>query len=275
MKRLAVLLLVLLWVAACGTDDPPQPTRLVNLGDSYSAGAGIFPLVADSPAPCVRSARNYSHVLAADKGFRLDDVSCSGADTGDFFTAQYFGVPAQLDAISADASIVTMMIGGNDSDVYSGAISACSAVAASNLHGAPCRDAHGAEFVDTIEHTTYPALVKTFTAVRAKAPNAKVIVAGYPWILPRTTGCYPTMRIATGDVPYLRQLQATLNNALRRAADATGVTFVDMSAVSEGHDACQPAGTRWIEPQLDPNGAAAHPNARGQQAIAGQIEKRI
>ncbi|MFW0795248.1 SGNH/GDSL hydrolase family protein [Gordonia sp. CPCC 205515] len=275
MRRLVLVMLIGL-LEACGTDTPAEPKLLVNLGDSYSAGAGIFPLVEDSPAQCVRSSRNYAHMMAADKGFRLDDVSCSGADTSDFFNAQYFGVPPQLDAVSADASVVTMMIGGNDSDVYSGAISACSAVASSNPQGAPCRIEYGSRFVDTIENTTYPSLVKTFTAVRDKAPDAKVMVAGYPWILPPTTGCYPTMRVAAGDVPYLRDLQATLNKVLRRAAEETGVTFVDMSAASDGHDACQPQGTRWIEPQVDPVGAAAvHPNVLGQRAIAGQIGKLV
>ena len=77
--------------------------------------------------------------------------------------------------------------------------------------------------------------------------------------------------MAEGDVPYLRNLQATLNDAVRRAAAATGATYVDMSRVSDGHDACQPLGVRWIEPVLQgTNAVVVHPNALGEQRMAAQ-----
>ena len=56
------------------------------------------------------------------------------------------------------------------------------------------------------------------------------------------------MPIATGDVPYVHHIQWTLNDAVRRAAAATGTTYVNMNKVSEGHDACKPIGVRWVEP---------------------------
>ncbi|AZG48013.1 SGNH/GDSL hydrolase family protein [Gordonia insulae] len=250
----------------------PGGPSLVNLGDSFSAAAGVQPLEADSPVMCFRSSRNFAHVLAAAQRYRLDDVSCSGADTSDFFTPQYEGVAPQLDALDADADVVTLMIGGNDSSVYTTAIGACSDVAASDPAGSPCRDAHGSQYVDIVRDSTYPALVRAFTAVRAKSPDARVLAVGYPWILPADTGCYPTMRVASGDVGYLRRLQAVLNDAIARAARRTGVDYVDMSRVSEGHDACAPVGQRWIEPQQGNSGASpVHPNAAGQQAIADQV----
>ncbi|MFC4744490.1 SGNH/GDSL hydrolase family protein [Gordonia hankookensis] len=257
--------------SAAGSSPMPAP-RQVNLGDSYSAAAGVQPLVEDSPVLCLRSSRNFAHLLAAARGYRLDDVSCSGADTTDFFTAQYAGVPAQLDALAGGPDVVTVMIGGNDSAVYTTAIRACSDVAATDPGGSPCRAAHGAEYVDIVRDRTYPALARALAAVRAKAPGAQVLAVGYPWILPAQTGCYPTMRVAAGDVPYLRELQAVLNRSVQRAAEQAGVTYVDMSGVSEGHDACAPVGTRWIEPQVGATGAApAHPNELGQQAIADQV----
>ncbi|GAB89931.1 SGNH/GDSL hydrolase family protein [Gordonia rhizosphera] len=246
---------------------------LVNLGDSYSAAAGVPPLVADSPVMCFRSSRNFAHLVAAGEGYRLDDVSCSGADTADFFAAQYQGVPPQLDAVSGDAGVVTLMIGGNDSDIYTNAIRTCAELAAGDPTGAPCRDRHGTEFTDTVDSTTFPALVRAFTAVRAKAPGSEIVAVGYPWILPSDTGCYPTVPVSTGDVPYLRDLQAALNDAIAKAAAQTDITFVDMSEISEGHDACAPAGQRWIEPQVGAVGASPlHPNEAGQEAIADQVQ---
>ena len=44
-----------------------------------------------------------------------------------------------------------------------------------------------------------------------------------------------------------------------------------MNEVSEGHDACQPLGVRWIEPVLQgTNPVVVHPNALGEQEMAAQ-----
>ncbi len=72
-------------------------------------------------------------------------------------------------------------------------------------------------------------------------------------------------------MPYLRSLQATLNQVVATAAKETGVTFVDMAQVSEGHDACQQIGVRWIEPVLQTtNPVVVHPNALGEAGMAAQ-----
>jgi len=129
-------------------------------------------------------------------------------------------------------------------------------------------------FQDTIRTTTYPALVNALRAVHAKAPRAKVGILGYPWIMPATGGCFPTMPVAQGDVPYLRGIQATLNDAVRRAAAATGTTYVDFTTVSDGHDACKPIGVRWIEPVVaGTNPVIVHPNALGESQMAAQAMK--
>jgi hypothetical protein len=165
-----------------------------------------------------------------------------------------------------------MTIGGNDSGVFISAILACGAAGLLTLgHGSPCRNTYGSRFEDTIRNTTYPALVSALRAVRAKAPTAEVAILGYPWILPATGGCFDKMPVATGDVPYLRSLQTTLNDAVGRAAAATGATYVDMNAVSEGRDACKPIGVRWIEPVLQTtNPVVVHPNALGEAAMAAR-----
>lgn len=253
----------------------------VNLGDSYAAGAGVLPVQADSPFLCQRSAVNFAHVVARQRSLPLTDVSCSGAQTNDLTADQYYGVRPQLDALGPATTLVTMMLGGNDQNTFGGAVSKCgdAATQASQAGGesagvptgSPCRNRYGAQLSAPIDSEIYPALVDALRQVRGRAPNARVLIVGYPWILPATQGCYPAMRVAPGDVGYLRDLQADLNDAIRRAAVATGVTFVDMSRVSEGHDACSGA-QRWIEPQQGTTARiTVHPNARGHQAIAEQI----
>jgi lysophospholipase L1-like esterase len=273
-RRLAVCLLAL-FVTSVVVAPPSQasgPVRYVALGDSYSAASGVLPPDLTAPPQCLRSTANYPHVIAAATGARLTDVTCGGADTGDYLTGQYPGVAPQLDAVTRDTQAVTMTIGGNDSGVFINSILRCGAAGLTTAGtGSPCRDRYGTSFEDTIEQVTYPSLVRVLQAVRAEAPRAEVAILGYPSILPATRGCFPLMPVAAGDVPYLRGVQATLNDAIRRAAEATGVTFVDMSAVSEGHDACQPIGVRWVEPVLlGTNPVIVHPNALGEARMAAQ-----
>jgi len=264
----ALLLTFALAVPAGATDS----LRYVALGDSYSAASGTFPPDLTAPPECARSTVNYPHDLAARIGARLTDVTCGAAETKDYFSSQYPGVAPQLDALPADAQLVTMTIGGNDSSVFINTLTDCGAAGLSTLgQGSPCRDRYGSSFADTINSTTYPALVNALTAVRAKAPSARVAILGYPWIMPATGGCFPIMPVAIGDVPYVRGIQATLNDAVRRAAAATGVSYVDFATVSEGHDACQPIGVRWIEPALaGTNPVIVHPNALGEAQMAAQ-----
>jgi hypothetical protein len=215
---------------------------------------------------------NYPHDIAAATGAQLTDVTCGAAETKDYSASQMPGVAPQLAALSRNTQLVTQTIGGNDSGVFINSIVDCGAAGLSTAgQGSPCRDKYGSSFSDTIRNTTYPSLVKALRAVHAKAPHARVAILGYPWIMPSSVGCFDKMTVATGDVPYVRGIQATLNDAVSRAAAATGSIYVDMNVVSDGHDACQPFGTRWIEPVLQgTNPVIVHPNALGESQMAAQ-----
>jgi hypothetical protein len=269
---LSVIGAVLLALAAPLAQAASSPLRYVALGDSYSAASGVLPPDLFAPPECLRSIRNYPHVIAGATGAQLKDVTCGAAETSHFFASQYPGVVPQLDALKSDTQLVTMTIGGNDSGVFIDTILACGTAGLSTLgQGSPCKDRYGSSFEDTINSTTYPSLVKTLNAVRAEAPAARVAILGYPWITPASGGCFTKMPIAEGDVPYVRGIQTTLNDAVRRAAVATGSTYVNFSTVSNGHDACQPLGVRWIEPVLQgTNPVIVHPNAFGESEMAVQ-----
>jgi len=273
-RRLAACALIALVSGLLGapTAQASAPVRYVALGDSYSAATGVLPPDPTAPPECLRSLSNYPHLVAAATGAQLTDVTCGAADTGDFYSSQQPGIAPQLDAVQRDTQLVTMTIGGNDSSVFINSIVQCGIAGSSTLgQGSPCKDQYGSSFEDTIRNTTYPSLVKALKAVRAKTPRAEVAILGYPWIMPTAVGCFDRMPVAEGDVPYVRGIQTTLNDAVRRAAAAAGATYVDMNAVSEGHDACQPIGTRWIEPVLQgTNPVIVHPNALGEQQMAAQ-----
>ena len=164
-----------------------------------------------------------------------------------------------------------MTIGGNDNNTFIGAIVECGVAGLSTLGPGQPVPGQVRQLSSATTSGTRPTRRWSRRSRRctAQAPHARVAILGYPWILPRTDGCFDKMPVAKGDVPYLRGVQATLNDAVRRAAAATGSTYVDFSAVSEGHDACQPTGVRWIEPVLQgTNPVVVHPNALGEKHMA-------
>lgn len=244
--------------------------RYVAMGDSYSAASGVLPLVPTAPPQCLRSLRNYPHVIAQRTGARLTDVTCGAADTHDYFTAQHPGMKPQLAALGTRTRLVTMTIGGNNEGVFMDAIVACGQKGLSTAgQGSPCKNAYGSQFTDTIRTKTAPALRKALRAVKNRAPHARVVIIGYPWIMPERVGCFDKMPIARGDVPYLRHMQWVLNDTIRAEAKRTGVRYVNLNKVSDGHDACQPIGTRWVEPVLQTtNPVIVHPNALGEKRMA-------
>jgi lysophospholipase L1-like esterase len=263
---------------------PGKVASYVAMGDSYSA-TGIPPL---DPGPggseCGRSDATYSHLIAGHldpKSFR--DVACGGADTSNYFHPQYADMPAQLKALRPSTQLVTMTIGGNDGNLFSGAITACAFASVAEYRntgsydGAPCKTQYRRSFRKKVEQEIYPNLLKALGAVRTRAPRATVAILGYPTILPPVgdPGCYSRVPISMGDIPYLDRLQRTLNRIIERSARRTGVRFVDLTKVFQGHDACQPSGTRWIEPLYGNQSAAAHPNALGHQAMAAKTLRHL
>ncbi|WP_304050243.1 SGNH/GDSL hydrolase family protein, partial [Jatrophihabitans endophyticus] len=215
----AGLAVAALALPAGATPQAKHHLRYVAMGDSYSAASGNTPPDPSAAPQCLRSTVNYPHLIAAKTHATLHDVTCGGAEDSDFFSAQYPGVPAQLKAVHKNTQLVTMTIGGNDSNVFIDSIAECGAAGISTGGtGHPCKDRYGNSFDKTIRTKTYPAIVKSLRAVHKKAPHARVAILTYPWILPKKTGCFPSMPVAKGDVPYLRNEQATLNSAVVRAA---------------------------------------------------------
>ncbi|GGG00794.1 lipase 2 [Rhodococcoides trifolii] len=262
-----------------GLVSPPianaTPTEYANLGDSFTAATGVLPLAAGAPLECLQSDQNFAHIVARRQGYDLTDISCGGAATDDFYSAQSAGTRPQLDALSPSTGVVTVMIGGNDSSIFSGAVTSCVNATLTHLGVAdPCEQQYGNKFDDTVLGTTLPAVRQALRDIHSRAPRARVVAVGYPWLLPSTGSCAPFVPVALGDVPFLRRLQTTLNDSIRRAAVDTGTTFVDMSVVSEGHDACQPVGVRWVEPLIGARQPVPlHPNALGEQVLATEVTK--
>ncbi|MBQ0980542.1 SGNH/GDSL hydrolase family protein [Micromonospora zamorensis] len=282
--RLAALALatagVLLTVATPASAAVPAG-RYVALGDSYAAGP-LIPTQVD--LNCLRSNRNYPSLVAtAASSSSFADVSCSGATTEDILSggsgALGIALPPQLNAVTSNTSLVTVQIGGNDIG-FSGIITDCAEASLSSPLGSPCKNRFTAGGVDQLQArivAATPKVTAVLQAVRRAAPGARVVVLGYPAILPDSGyGCWPVVPIAYQDVPYLRGVEKSLNAMLASAAGANGATYADVYTPSIGRDTCKSSGTRWVEGLVPQNAAAPfHPNARGEQGMATAVLAKL
>lgn len=254
----------------------PTPGTYVALGDSYAAG----PLIPNQVnAPCLRSDHNYASLVAASLGVTtFRDASCSGATTVDMTQSlnPLLGqVPPQFDALTADAGLVSLTIGGNDIG-FSTIAETCFLLSILDLFGTPCADHYTAGGTDTIAASiaaTGPKVAAVLQGIHVRAPHARVLVVGYPDLLPLSgSGCWPLVPIAPGDLPYLRSVESRLNAMLATEAAGNGATYVDTFTPSIGHDACQPIGVKWIEGILPTSPAyPVHPNLLGMQGDAADV----
>jgi lysophospholipase L1-like esterase len=256
-----------------------QVGSYVALGDSYTSGAGLFP-VDDSPqaGSCWRSSINYPHLVAAaisPGGFK--DVSCSGATTNNMLEPQPFNGesnPPQFLALTAGIDLVTIGIGGNDVP-FAEIISECGKRDTLRPTGSPCKDHFTVDGVDTTDAkiaAVAPKLAAVIRGIHERAPHARVLVVGYPVLFPASKGCWPGVPISSGDIPWLDGFDKRLNAMLAAQAQANGADFVDTYASSIGHDMCKPNGTKWVEGLVPTESASsAHPNAAGARNMANQV----
>ncbi|MEU7104491.1 SGNH/GDSL hydrolase family protein [Streptomyces sp. NPDC046215] len=246
--------------------------RYVALGDSYTSGPGI---PQQTGGACARSSVNYPALTAKALHTRtFKDVSCSGATTDDMWRAQGANAP-QLNALGKNTTLVTVGIGGNDIG-FGDIIGTCAKLSLSDPAGDPCRKHYTAGGTDRLTAKiaeTAPKIARVLKAVHHKAPHARVVVVGYPAIMPDNgVGCFPAVPIAAGDTSYLRDTEKRLNTMLKQQARKAHARYADTYTRTVGHDVCTPAADRWVE-GLQPASPAApfHPNAKGESAMARAV----
>jgi lysophospholipase L1-like esterase len=252
---------------------------IVALGDSYTAG-NLVPLLDGSiPVGCFRSSVAYPRRVAAalHDAAGLVDAACSGAGTADMTAPQATSAgtnPPQLDSVTASDSLVVLSLGGDDTG-FLNVLRTCIRLSWTNPFGSPCKRHYAGSGTDQLAARVTgeaPKMAAVLEAIRAKAPNARVLLVGYLDLFPMHGGCWPAVPITDGDIAYLRGIELRLNAMLATEAAATGVTFVDTYDATIGHDFCQRSSARDVEGLLPATLTAPfHPNSRGQAAIATQV----
>lgn len=286
----AVALAVSPALSACSAEPPgpriEQPDRVdlaagdryVALGDSYTSG----PRIGRSTGieGCEQTARNYPHLLASRLDLELVDVSCGGATTSNLLNGRHLGsgeeVPPQLDAVRQDTDLVTVSLGGNDGRVFNDLVSTCVGLATTDRNGSPCAD-RDEEDPDNITEALAGItdnLVEGIAEIRRRAPQAIVVVVGYPQVFPESGSCRKRLPLARGDVRFAHDVMRRLIEAQREAAERAGVEYVDVMAASEGRDVC--SDDPWIA-GIAPDGRALayHPYAAEQEAVADLLVELV
>jgi lysophospholipase L1-like esterase len=286
MRRLLVVPLLLVALAGCSGSDQPEaapahatgsptgaPTKYdqyVAIGDSYTAAPLVPPT--DTSSICLRSGVNYPALLAkAMPGSSLTDVSCSGASTRNTFSPQVGQsgtVPPQFDALKPGTDLVTIGLGGNDGRLFGGVLGKCVQIAHTDPAGAPCQTAFDAEDPQLLD-TTFAKIERNIAAVvdgvHQRSPQARVLVVGYPQIIPESGTC-DLLPLAAGDYPFARSINEGLNEAVERGA--TQAEYVDVWTPTAGHDIC--ADDPWINGRVTSaeTALAYHPLAVEQEQVA-------
>jgi lysophospholipase L1-like esterase len=225
----------------------------VALGDSYAAGwGGGEPYANDD---CKQSGHGYPALLNSQE--RIDlvaNASCKGATTT--YVADH--LPS---ALNQDTRLVTLTVGGNDLDV-AGVADTCT----DRTVPQPLSCQAAIERALGRLRDLGPALIDLYAKVAAQAPDARIVVTGYPHLFESASGIPDAVNNATDELnAIIKQAVTVTQNADVdiRYVDVVpefaehGLVITDLSKASF----IKPPGTE----------AAFHPNELGYIAYADAI----
>ena len=229
--------------------------RYVALGDSYSSGVGSGDYYR-SGGSCERSPGAYPALwAAASHPVSYVSEACSGATIGSVLRSQ-------LVALNKATTLVSITIGGNDVG-FGPVMSTCVILPTSFcVHVITAAEAE-------IRSVLPGRLNELLAAVSAAAPEARVVVMGYPepYDLSRSASC---IGLSTTDRTDLDQAAAQLDAQLQAAADRYSDAFADVRSTFGGHQICDSESWMNSVDWLD-IGASYHPNPAGQADAYYQV----
>jgi hypothetical protein len=221
-------------------------TNYVALGDSYSSGTGAGDYDPSSGS-CNRSRNAYAELWAAahaTSSFKF--VACSGATTATVASGQ-------LGALSGSTTLVSMTVGGNDAG-FSDVMQTCV------LHSTSTCQSAVASAEGFMKATLPGRLDALYGKIRAKAPDARVVVLGYPHLYKIVNVC---VGLSNTKRTALNGAADVLDGTIRAAAGRAGFTWSDVRDEFAGHELC--SGDDWLHAVTIPIGSSYHPTAKGHR----------
>lgn len=229
----------------------PKEVVYDAIGDSYAAGYGT----SVPTEQCARSPFAYPEVLDGRMKIALDDfAACSGAVAAPGGNT----IHAQLGGLDDDTDLVTISIGGNDV-AWGQAVGAC-------LYGTDQQCAAAVAYSRSLVTNVLPGLLDdAYTAVDAAAPDAHVVVTGYPRLFSPEYGDY--LNASVTEQQMLNDAADLLNAVIAAEAAEAGFQYVDVTKRFNGHGVNSPE--PWIIP------GNFHPTVDGQRAYAAALTSQI
>jgi lysophospholipase L1-like esterase len=238
--------------------------QYVALGDSYAAGQGG----GEESRPCLQSPNGYPALLDAEKKIHLRaNAACTGATTENV-------ADQQLSALKQGTRLVTLTVGAADLGL-SRVLADCTAVP-------PTPDLCQAAILAALaflpatcgaESELGNRLEDLYAAVAAAAPNALIVVTGYPYLFEQPDPSDPNADIITQINAATALLNCAIEKAVADAQDADiNIVYVDVTDDFAEH------GIGSAEPFINLPGSgigAFHPNAAGYEAYAAAISAEI
>lgn len=262
-------------VAASPPKAPIRPgDRYVSLGSSYAAGPGVGMPDAASGA-CGRSQSNYARQIAQRRKLLLVDVACSGATTTNILDRGQNGFAAQIEAVTSDTRLVTILIGGNDVN-YIGDLST---VSCRDTGGANCRTFDPGDLERRFAEL--PAkLDRVIQEVQRRAPDARIVLVGYlPTVPARGPGTCEAVPLTPVDAAKIRDIVTRLAQAFGQVAERHHVALVRSTLLGQGHDACSAepyvTGYRPVRNPSWPSPVGYHPTQAGMDRVATALDRAI
>ncbi|BCJ55444.1 lipase 1 [Actinoplanes sp. NBRC 14428] len=239
------ILLTVATAAPAAAATPASEWDYVALGDSYSSGVGA----PGQSGTCLRSPNAYPGLWnAANHPATYRSVACSGATTGSLRSSQ-------LSALNQGTDLVTVTIGGNDVG-FASTIITCTL---SSDSGCAAKVDEALEMLEDEMPATFDA---TYREIRGKAPNARVVVLGYPILFDETA---PSCGFAGMSIPKRKSINkgaAELNKVIKARSQAAGFIWSDVTDEFAGHGICGPSA--WLHGlTLIPPTDSFHPTSNG------------
>ncbi len=252
---------------AAAAAPPPGGFSYVALGDSEAAGTGLLPYVEQD---CLRSLKAYPIVLAPMYG-GVASHACAGATTQDaLMQAQTAAAAGRLGPAT---ELVTITAGINDIG-WQSVLLACSSTGSEPA----CQQAFATAMA--IGQALPQRIAQLVLTVRSIAPNAQIVVAGYPLLFgdlvaPCSIGSFDgtSVSISPTQAALANFGVQQVNLAIMAGALAAGATYVDIGAAFDGHGLCDTSGP-WVSGLVNGKRTAdrsLHLNWPGQRAYAAAI----
>ncbi|MDQ0990040.1 SGNH/GDSL hydrolase family protein [Streptomyces sp. V3I7] len=219
----------------------------VSLGDSYASGVGAGNYISTSGS-CDRSTNAHPYTWnAAHHPASFAFNACSGATTDDVMANQ-------LGSLNSSTGLVSVTVGGNDAG-FSDVMMTC-------VVGSDSDCVNRINTAKAYINNTLPGKLNTvYSAVRGRAPSARVVVLGYPRFYKlNVAGC---VGLSETKRSAINSAADTIDGVIQNRAAAYGFVFGDVRTTFAGHELC--TGDDWLHSvDWGDFGQSYHPTALGQ-----------